>query len=80
MKFVATSIVALFATVAMATGTTPAGTTTATPAAPAAPAAKEMKAATKETKTAAKAEAKKEDCSKMTGEAKMKCEAGHAKQ
>jgi hypothetical protein len=75
MKLVATSIVALFATVAFAnttataTATAPAATTgheaTATATAP--------KAEAKAGKVEAKATAK-EDCTKLTGEAKAKCE------
>jgi hypothetical protein len=74
MKLVATTIVALFAAVAFANTTAPAANTTA----PAAHEATATTATTKETKTGTtkdvKAAAVKEDCTKMTGEAKAKCE------
>ncbi len=78
MKLVASAIVALFATVAFAnptaTGTTTTETTATheTTAAGTAHAGKEMKA-TGPAKDH-KAMTTKEDCSKMMGEAKTKCE------
>ncbi len=78
MKIVATTIVALFASVALANS--PAATpapTAATPAATAttpAPAAPTAKAPAKAAKTAAAA-VHAADCTKLTGEAKTKCEA-----
>lgn len=69
MKLVATSIVALFASVALANP--PAATHAAPAAAPTAPAAKTAPAAPAAKTATAPAAA---DCTKLTGEAKMKCE------
>ena len=71
MKLVATSIVALFASVALANP--PAATHAAPAAAPTAPAAKTAPAAPA-AKTATAPTATPADCTKLTGEAKMKCE------
>jgi len=75
MKLVATSIVALFASVAFATGTTPTpaantAAPTATGTAPTATTTKETKTTTAKTKTATTT---KEDCTKLTGAAATKC-------
>lgn len=73
MKLVASAIVALFATVAFANTTAPAAATTAPAATATAPAAHDAHDS-KMAPAAAKTASTKEDCSKMTGEAKTKCE------
>lgn len=77
MKFVASAIVALFATVAFA-NTTATGTTTTETTATHESTATGTTAAGKEMKAGSmkdhKAMMTKEDCSKMAGEAKSKCE------
>lgn len=82
MKLVATSIVALFATVAFANTTAPTAAATTAPAATAEKTTEKTTTTTKtETKTAktaapgkVEAKAATADCAKLTGEAKTKCE------